>query len=43
MTVREHLTFLAMLKMSFDFSREERLKRVDEILVDVNIFFYLFL
>lgn len=43
MTVREHLTFLAMLKMSFDFTREERLKRVDEILVDVNIYFYLFL
>ena len=41
MTVREHLTFIAMLKMSKDFTREERLERVDQVLTDVNIFRYL--
>lgn len=37
MTVREHLTFLAMLKMGIDYTREERLARVDQIITDVFI------
>ncbi len=36
LTVREHLIFQAMLRMKIGTPKEERIRRVDEILNDVK-------
>ena len=37
MTVREHLIFTAMLKMGYEYTKEERLARVDEVISELNL------
>ncbi|CAF0727424.1 unnamed protein product [Brachionus calyciflorus] len=37
LTVREHLTFVTMLKLGSSYTREERYQRVDEIIQEVNL------
>nr|QNH67910.1 ATP-binding cassette transporter subfamily G-like protein 11 [Brachionus rotundiformis]QNH67912.1 ATP-binding cassette transporter subfamily H-like protein 2 [Brachionus rotundiformis] len=37
LTVREHLTFVTMLKLANEYSREERYQRVDELIQQVNL------
>nr|QNH67904.1 ATP-binding cassette transporter subfamily G-like protein 5 [Brachionus rotundiformis] len=37
LTVREHLTFVTMLKLGNDYSREERFQRIDEVIQEVNL------
>lgn len=37
LTVKEHLTFLAMLKMGNDYTKEQILKRVDEVIIEMNL------
>jgi ABC-type multidrug transport system ATPase subunit len=38
LTVKEHLTFQAMLRMEASFSTAQKLKRVNLVLEDVNVF-----
>jgi ABC-type multidrug transport system ATPase subunit len=42
MTVREHLSFLAFLKMGRDFSSDEKYRRIEEVITQVNHYFILF-
>nr|APD26533.1 ATP-binding cassette transporter subfamily G-like 5 protein [Brachionus koreanus] len=37
LTVREHLTFVTMLKLGNEYSREERFQRIDEVIQEVNL------
>ena len=37
LTVKEHLIFQSMLRMDTKFSKSERLDRVEQVMIDVNI------
>nr|QNH67971.1 ATP-binding cassette transporter subfamily G-like protein 5 [Brachionus plicatilis] len=37
LTVREHLTFVTMLKLGNSYTKEERFQRIDEIVQEVNL------